>query len=163
MVLPHPLQQRPSPKNKWGPKETLLSCAASFGLKSIGPHLSKEHMDSIDITNLVGSLQETFVTWAVDYVFAEMIVVPGLQWLALPIISTVVRVIIKWIANTMSSSLILQAFFLNTSIRKASQAADYIDAVNLKQNLSPGVSDEEYEKAERAEIAAFNNFVRLSN
>lgn len=117
----------------------------------------------IDITNLVGSMKSTFVTWASGFVFAEIVAVPGLQWLSLPLINVICKALISTIINILALSTVMEAFFLNTSIRKSSQAQDYVDALTAKQNLPPTTSNGDYEKAEQAEIDAFNSFVVLSN
>lgn len=119
--------------------------------------------DVIDITNLAESLRTSFVSWASAYLFTQTIVTPGLTWLGLPIVNTVFKFILNGILNILTKSAVMEAFFLNTSIRKASQAQDYVDAVTAKNNLPQNVSDEDYEKAEQNEIAAFNSFVVLGN
>lgn len=70
---------------------------------------------------------------------------------------------IRWVAETISASAMMQGFFINTAIRKSSQASDYVLAVHARVNLPPTATDAEYERAERAEILAFNNFVRVTN
>lgn len=117
----------------------------------------------IDVTNLAESLRSSFVSWASAYIFAQAIATPGLSWLALPIVNTIVKATIDSVLNILTRSAVMEAFFLNTSIRKASQAQDYVDAVTLKNNLPPNVSDADYEKAEQDEISAFNSFVTLGD
>lgn len=119
---------------------------------------------TIDITNIVESLRQSFVTWAVAYVYGEELLVPGLGgFVALPIIADVDRAIIKYVIDALSKSGIMLAFFENTAIRKAGQADTYVKSVEAKNNLPTTASDEDYEKLERAEMLAFRNFVAVSN
>lgn len=118
---------------------------------------------TIDITNLVEMLRSTFVTWGVNYIFAMVIAVPGLQWLGAPIISTIFRKCLSWCLDALSNSAVLLAFFANTAIRKSSQAKDFVNAVMAKNNLPQDVSDEVYAKAEATQMAAFHNFVMVTN
>lgn len=125
--------------------------------------MSTTDTGTIDVTNLVGDLQSTFVLWAVKYAYAAIIVVPGLSWIALPGVSDLVQDGIEWLATLLSGSAILQAFMLNTAIRKASQAQDFQDAVNAVKALPTTVTDEEYSNAEQTQINAFHNFVMVTN
>lgn len=118
---------------------------------------------TIDITNVVDSLKSTFITWAVAYVYGLEIAVPGLEWVAMPIIADLDKAAIKAIITLLVNSVVMEAFFLNTAIRKASQAQDYVDAITTKKSLPPTASQEEYAKAEAAECLAFRNFVMLGN
>lgn len=118
---------------------------------------------TVDITDVVESSKTTFVVWAVDYVFANMVTVPGLQWLALPLVRALARATVQSLVELLANSAVMEAFFINTAIRKASQAQDYVDAVKFKKSLPDTASGADYENAERAEINAFSNFVRLNN
>lgn len=108
-------------------------------------------------------MRGTFVTWATTIVFAAAIAVPGLGWLAFPVVAPFVKAMINWGANVISKAAVMEAFFLNTSIRKAAQAQDYIDAVTAKNLLPETATFEEYYNAEKAEMLAFSDFVRLTN
>ncbi len=119
--------------------------------------------DTIDITDFIEKARQTFVIWAVDYVFAQAMLIPGLQWMALPVVSSLIKLIIERIAIVLSKAAVMQAFFMNTVLRKSSQAKDYIDAVNSKLELPDTATDAEYERAERHEIDAFNSFVILGD
>lgn len=111
----------------------------------------------IDITDLVETMRSTFVTWSVNSIYASAIAYPGLQWLALPIVNYLFRGLLKIVVDLVSKQAALQLFFMNTAMRKASQATDYVKAVRARQAAKP----EDYERAELYEIAAFNAFVRL--
>lgn len=116
----------------------------------------------VDITDLVAKFQSSFVTWSVDVVFGVTIATPWLSWLGWPVISVVYRDILTWIISTLAASAVMQAFFWNTAMRKAGEADDYVDLKNAKEKLPEDVSDADYEKAEQAEMAAFNDLVMLT-
>lgn len=113
----------------------------------------------IDITDLVEKMRSTFVSVETETAFQALASIQGLQWLRLPIISNLLRKFIEIVLDGLSKRPTMAAFFGNTAIRKASQASDYIEAVNKKETAS----DEEYEQAELDEIKAFNDFVRITN
>jgi hypothetical protein len=117
--------------------------------------------DTVDITDLVDTMRESFVKWGEEYAVNAAILSPGFGWLALPVVNLFFRGIVKWVLNIVAKSLIMEAFFLNTSVRKASQASDYVNAVNKRKLIKYG--DASYEKAEQDEIKAFNNFVRVTS
>lgn len=83
--------------------------------------------------------------------------------MALPILADVDKEIIRLVLDSISKSEVMQAFFLNTALRKAAQAQDFIDSVNAKNNLPQNASDDDYEKAERAQMAAFVGFASITN
>lgn len=118
---------------------------------------------TVDITNVVENLRSSFVTWGVAYVYGIEIATPGLEWVALPVIAELDRAAVKAILDAITKSVVMEAFFLNTAIRKASQAADYVDTVNAKKALAENGSEAEYEAAEKAEMLAFRNFVMVTN
>ncbi len=118
---------------------------------------------TIDITNLVEQMRQSFVSWAVLYLFGLEASIPGMEWVALPVLSTIDKEILQVILDALSKSGIMMAFFLNTAVKKASQAKDFTDAANALDGLPPTATDEEYENAERNKILAFRNFVMLSN
>lgn len=114
---------------------------------------------TVDITNLVSSMQSTFVTWASNLAFAAIIAVPGLSFLGLPIISSILKYALSWVIGKIAADAALEAFFLNTAIKNASNAVDYVDAVNAKNSLPETATDAEYALAEKQEMDAFRNFV----
>lgn len=117
---------------------------------------------TIDVTDVVEKLRTSFVTWATAYVYGLEIAVPGLEWVALPIISDLDRAAIEALLNLLSSSVIMEAFFLNTALRKAGQAQDYLAALAAKSALPATATREEFENAEKAEMAAFRSFVMVT-
>lgn len=118
---------------------------------------------SIDITNLVENLRSSFVTWATAYIYGLEITVPGLEWVALPGLNIIDKAIITAILNLLTKSAVMEAFFLNTAVKKASQAEDYISAVVAKESLPLDASMEDYANAEAREISAFRTFVMLDS
>lgn len=116
-------------------------------------------MGVIDVTDLVEKARLTFVKWGVEYLFGLAMAQPGMGWINWPIIRGIVEFALNGLLDLLSKSTIMGAFFLNTAIRKASQANDYLDAVKAVDSLPKDATDEEYEKAERAEIDAFAKFV----
>lgn len=119
--------------------------------------------DSVDITDLVEKTRATFVEWAVGYVYGLELGIPDMQWISLPVIKDVDQEIIRLVVDALSKSFVMQAFFLNTAIRKATQADDFVQAVETLDRLaSQGVDDEVYNAAERAKMAAFANFVSVA-
>lgn len=118
---------------------------------------------SIDITDLVSKIQDGFVLWAVDLEFTALAASPYFYWVAYPILSNITKFLLTQQYQRIASAAAMLAFFQATAIRKASQAKDYVDVVNQKFNLPPTASEAEYEKAERAQIAAFNGFVVLGS
>lgn len=116
---------------------------------------------TIDITNLVATVQSTFINWATKLVVATATgYFPPLGW---PVISSLFNFLVNKVVTVIANAVEMQAFFLNTAIRKASQAQDYINAVDAKASLPPTASDADYEKAEQNEMAAFRNFVMVTN
>lgn len=118
---------------------------------------------TVDITNVVESLRTAFVDWATTYVFELVVAVPALTWVALPVISSVAKAIIGGVINFLTQSEVMAAFFINSALKNAGQAQDFVDAVNKKQALPPTATDQEYKDAEQAQMLAFHNFVMLSN
>lgn len=116
---------------------------------------------TIDITNLVDDLRETWVKWAVAFLYGEEIALPGMQWVALPLISDIDREVITLAMEALSKSALMLAEFTNNAVRKASQAQDFTNAKSALANMDP--NDPNYATAEQNEMAAFRNFVMLTN
>lgn len=119
--------------------------------------------DTIDITDLVEKTRSAFVDWAVLYVFGLEIAIPGLEWVAMPVIKDIDQAIIRLILDGLSKSAVMQSFFLNTALRKATQAGDFVKTSDDLFKLPEDVSDDVYEKYEAARMQAFRNFVVLTN
>ncbi len=118
---------------------------------------------TIDITDLVEKTRSSFVSWAVLYLYGLETAIPGMEWVALPILKDIDQEILKTLLDMLSKSAVMLAFFTNTAIRKASQAKDFTDAVHAKDSLPPTATQEEYARAEQAQMVAFRNFVMVSN
>ena len=117
---------------------------------------------TVDITNVVTTMQSTFVTLATTFLTTAILATgPGAAiW---PFVSWFAKPLMKWVLNTLAGWAVLQAFFMNTAIRKNAQALDYVNAVAAKGNLPPTATDAEYKAAEVAEMQAFTNFVMVTN
>lgn len=122
-----------------------------------------ESPGTVDITNLVSTLQSTFVTWATAYVVAQTIAIPYMTWIALPFVNYIYKSLVGWLLGILSNSTVMMAFFMNTAIKKASQAQDYLDAVNAKNSLPNTVTQAQYKQYEQNEISAFNSLVSLTS
>ena len=119
---------------------------------------------TVDITATVENLRQAWVTWAVAFLYGEELTIPGLQEVvALPLVSDIDREVLRVILNALSNDMVMLGFFMNTAIRKASQAADFNNAVAAKNALPPTASTQEVLNAEQAKSLAFRNFVMLSN
>lgn len=118
---------------------------------------------TIDITDLVEAMRATFVDWADTYLWGLIVALPGVGWVAAPICKAVFGYILKWILTKLSKSAVMLAMFMNTAMRKASQAHTFAQAVDFLNNLPTTASDEDYEKAEQNKIAAFERFVPVSS
>lgn len=117
---------------------------------------------TIDITELVEQMRQAFVTWSVRLIISTVASVPWLSWLALPVIKPLFEFLLTNIFEVLSKAAEMQAFFLSTAMRKAAQAKDFVEAVNAKNSLPPSASFEEYENAEKKQMAAFRNFVMVT-
>lgn len=117
--------------------------------------------NSIDVTAIAESMKGTFILLAVNLAYAELLTVPGLQWLGLPIISSLFKALLTKILTIVADAAIMEAFFIQTAMKKANQAGVYVDAVKRRDSLPPTATDEEYRHAEIYEMAAFSDFVRL--
>jgi len=116
-------------------------------------------MSSIDITDLVENLRQTFVTAAQTYIMGLILAVPGFGPVAAWFTKVFLGPFLTWVLNKISTWSVMQAFFLNTSLRKSGQAGDYLNAKFYKENLPVDATNEVYAEAEQKEIAAFNEFV----
>lgn len=118
--------------------------------------------NEIDITNLVNFFQTSFITYAVNYVYTLATTTAGLTWLALPVISGVFKWALELILEAVANDVTMEAFFLNTAIKKASEAQDYLDAVNTKNNLPTTATEAQIAQAEQNEMVAFKSLVVLT-
>lgn len=119
-------------------------------------------MPDIDITDLVAALEDGFVTWAVDALYAWTVSVPFFSWVALPVVSQIYRTVLRAIIAKLASLAAMQGFFYNTALNRASKAKDFVGAVNLVKSLPDSVTEVEYAKAERNKIDAFNSLVVIT-
>lgn len=115
----------------------------------------------IDITDTVEKMKTTFILSAQEYLIALALtyVGPFGAWL----VKALVRPFLGWVLGRLVEWPLMQAFFLNTAIRKGSQAVDYVEAVDRKHKLPPTASEVEYANAEMEELRTFRDFVLVSN
>jgi hypothetical protein len=117
----------------------------------------------IDITDVVEKARASFVIWGIGALMSYASTVSGLGWISWPVIGPVAKYILNAILTFLSKQAVLEAFILNTAIRKSVQASDFLRAVDYKNSLPENASDEVYDKAERDEIEAFVAFASISN
>lgn len=117
---------------------------------------------TIDLTDAVEKMRVTFTTLGKVFLYECLCSIPyvGVGFKA-PIISTIVKLGINWALDKLGSWSVMQAFFMNTALRKTSQAFDYVDAVNEKLKLV-GVTNEVYKLAEKKEMDTFINLVMVT-
>lgn len=118
--------------------------------------------DTIDITDTVEKMRLTFVEWGVGFVYGQEIAIPGMEWLALPVVSDIDKAIIRMVIEHLSKSVVMGGFFGNTALRKPAEAMDYVAAVNAVDQLSATATDDEYEKLTRAKMDAFRIAVSVT-
>ena len=120
---------------------------------------------TIDITDAADKLEQTFETGASNFLESEMLILPPPVNLiyAFPPVKFIVDKIIEFLMSKLGKWIEMRAFFMNTAARKASQANDYLSAVNYKLSLPPTVSEEDYRKAEENEMVAFSRFIKFVN
>lgn len=118
---------------------------------------------TIDITDLVAKITDTAIKVETKAALIGIAAIPYAgKFLLLPVIRIFTEAFVEKIITNLQNGITQQAFFLNTAIRKASQAHDYVDAKNALENMKDA-TDEQYQAAEEREMALFNNFVRVTN
>lgn len=118
--------------------------------------------DVIDITNLVSTMQATWIKWATKTIDTAVASNPSTSWLRWPVIGYLFNLIVELILTKLSNQAEMLAFFGDTAVRKASQAVDYINATAALKALPETISEADYAKAEQAEITSFRSFVTLT-
>lgn len=118
---------------------------------------------TIDITNLVDQMKSVWIRWATLTVVTAAKAVPALSWLSFPVVAQLFEFAVKLAVTAIANGIEMQAFFINTAVRKASQAKDFVDSINTRNALPPTATDKEYQDAEKAQMAAFRNFVMVVN
>lgn len=118
---------------------------------------------TVDLTKTVEGVRASFVVFATEFILNSAASTPYLSWLKLPVISQAFNAILKWGLETLSTWVVMQAFFLNTVLRKQSQASDFIAAIDALNALPSTATKEEYTLAEKNRMDAFRNFVLFSN
>lgn len=118
---------------------------------------------TIDVTNLVETMKETWIITSRELIMTSILAIPGLGIFLTWCVRAFGAQVIEWILRALADSALMLAFFGNTALRKASQAGDYVATVNHKNSLPETATDAEYEAAERMEIDAFNRFVAVTS
>lgn len=116
----------------------------------------------IDITETVEQMRQAWVDYSINVINGFEAATPSLQWLNIPLVNTIEESILRQLLTALSNSMIQQAFFLNTALKKPSQALDFTAAARALRELPEDASDEEYKKHEEARMAAFRAFVPLT-
>lgn len=100
---------------------------------------------------------------AETYIMGLALAIPGLGPFLAFFLKTLGQPLLNWVLNKLSEWEVMQQFFLNTALRKASQAIDFVDAVNAYENLPKDASNEEVLAAEKSRMATFRSFVMVTN
>lgn len=114
---------------------------------------------SVDITELVEKIRLAWVDWGVHSAVTAATAIPGIGWFGLLLMKTIGESIVRAILDFISRKAEMLAFFVNTAIRKASQAKDFVSAVDAKYSLPKTATKEEFARAEQNQMSAFAQFV----
>jgi hypothetical protein len=104
----------------------------------------------------------SFEAWAVPFLVSEIIAIPGLAFLGLPIFSALTFAAVSTIISKLAKSAEMNAMFMHTAIRKSQEARTYVAAIRAKAKLPDNATMEEVLNAEENEIDAFRTFVVVS-
>lgn len=118
---------------------------------------------TIDLTPVVDELQDTFVIAAEAHIIGLALAAPGLGPFGAWILRNLLRRFVRWCLRQLAEWTAMQAFFWNTAVRKSGQARDFVKTVRDLKALPDNTDEVTYEESERARIAAFNNFVRVTS
>lgn len=121
------------------------------------------HAPVIDITDLVEQTRSTFVTLAAAYIDGLILAIPGIGGFLLFMYKFLGRPFVNWVLDKLSKWEVMQAFFLNTALRKASQAKDFVDATTHLDTLPEDTSNAVYLAAEKDRADKFKQFVAATN
>ncbi len=80
-------------------------------------------------------------------------------FLNVPIVRNAIKWAIEWFVRKYSNKAEKAAFFANTKIRAADQAKDFESKFDAVDALPEDVSNEDWEKAEREKLAAFDQLM----
>jgi hypothetical protein len=129
------------------------------------PPASPPPSGTVDITELVAAVKASWIQWSTLLACTAVKAIPyGVgAFFALPVISGLLNFFVEKLMTIVANGVEQEAFFLNTSLRKAGQASDFINAVAFRNSLPKTATSEEYENAEKRQMAAFRNFVRVTN
>lgn len=117
--------------------------------------------DSVNIDPTVKKAKATFIAWASQFVFAQL--VAAAPWIAWPVVSWLVKQLVQWIVTKIAESAEMYVFIANSVIKSADQAKDFEKAVEAKNSLDERATEDEIRAAEQAEMDAFRRLVNLHN
>lgn len=120
---------------------------------------------TVDITDLVAKMKSTWISWATKTICTASKALPG-GWgvfFSFPLVARLTDFVVGKAVTVLANAMEMGGFFMNTAIRKASQAKDFVEAVDAKDALPTTASEDEYEAAEKRQMLAFRNFVMVSN
>lgn len=115
--------------------------------------------DTMDLTAVALSLRSTFVRWGAPYLLGELAAIPGLAWLAWPVISALATAALSTVLVALTKTAVMDSLFMALTVQKTGEAEAYSQAVTLKRAVKDNAEPEEYARAENAEMAAFNRLV----
>lgn len=116
--------------------------------------------NTIEIDSFVQKALATWIAWASGLVEGWLFTaVPALN---IPIVRSIIKKIIEWLVRRYSEKTEKAAFFFNTKVRATDQAKDFEALVDKVEALPDDVSDEEWERAEREKLAAFEQLMSLT-
>lgn len=116
----------------------------------------------IDITDTIESLRSSFVSWGTVAISTAVFAIPPFEFLDLPIIRDLFLAALKGVLTVLSKEALMEAFFLNTILKKENEAQVYSDVVKAKNNLPGTATRDEVKNAEEKEMDAFRNLVLLT-
>ncbi len=96
-------------------------------------------------------------TAALTYIFTAV------PWLNSPVARWIAQILVKWIVTKANNTPEKILFYLNTKMVAADQAKDLEQAIDNKNSLPPGATDEDIRKAEQAQDDAFDELFNLGN
>lgn len=116
-------------------------------------------MTNVPRESLLAGLTQSFDAWAAGYVFAELVALPGMSWLGLPLISGLTLVVLEQIITILTRGPVMQGLFAAAAAVKAAEADAYAAAVAARRAVPPAAPKDDHAKAEAAELDAFRRLV----
>jgi hypothetical protein len=114
-------------------------------------------MDTVDIEDFANQVKKDVVVFFTNLIWTN--ITAAAPWVNVPVLREILKAIIESIVTFLATTGGLVAFIINTKVFTTDQAKDYTEAVGNLMQLPEDVSDEEWDKAERAANHAFANLV----